>query len=226
MINLQDCFIRLIRLSFFTLVVLALLNTVGVSAKETGDARPLKCVYFVPSDCQPYPDRAKRLYRVMKYVQDFYRSEMERNGFGPMTAAVEYSGATQEEKQQPPVFTNKMKKGNLKIIKTLSNFESSEPATFVFEIIATAGEKVVYTNVASITFSAPGEQETLVTGIPIGSVVKVKEVYSGARYTGTVVSDEATILAQDEGTASVSFTNSYDNTGPGGHGILNSFTAV
>ncbi len=87
--NLKAYFFRMFRLSFFTLVVLALLNTVDVFAKETGDARPLKCVYFVPSDCQPYPDRAARLYRVMKYVQDFYRSEMERNGFGPMTFGLE-----------------------------------------------------------------------------------------------------------------------------------------
>ena len=37
--------------------------------------------------------------------------------------------------------------------------------------------------------------------------------------------DTATILAPDEGTAEVEFSNTYDGTGTGGHGILNSFTA-
>ena len=51
--------------------------------------RPLKCVYFTPADCQPYPDRAERLDRVMKHVQAFYRREMERNGYGPLTFELE-----------------------------------------------------------------------------------------------------------------------------------------
>ncbi len=161
--------------------------------------------------------------RVMVSVSD--------NGDGTMTARVQYSGETEEESLQPPVYTNEMKKGNLKIIKTLEKFESSEPATFVFDIKAVAGqddegnEIVVYTNVVSMTFTEPDTQSTLVTGIPIGATVTVEEVYSGARYTGTVVKDTATILAPDEGTAEVEFSNTYDGTGTGGHGILNSFTA-
>ena len=55
------------------------------AGEPTGSARPLKCVYFSPSDCEPNPDRAERLYRVMAYVQEFYRAEMERNGFGDST---------------------------------------------------------------------------------------------------------------------------------------------
>ncbi len=56
---------------------------------DPASPRPLICAYFVPSDCEPYPDRAERLYRVMSRVQDFYRQEMERNGFGPLTFALE-----------------------------------------------------------------------------------------------------------------------------------------
>ncbi len=63
--------------------------TSNVPAQETRRPRPLKCAYFVPSDCQPTPDRAERLFRVMKYVQDFYRSEMERNGFGSRSFGLE-----------------------------------------------------------------------------------------------------------------------------------------
>ncbi|MDO5308722.1 MAG: NPCBM/NEW2 domain-containing protein [Planctomycetia bacterium] len=54
-------------------------------AEFSGQTRPLKCVYFSPADCTPNPDRAERLYRVMANVQEFYRAEMERNGFGSMT---------------------------------------------------------------------------------------------------------------------------------------------
>ena len=150
-----------------------------------------------------------------------------------MTAAVKYSGETEEESQKPPVFTNKMKKGNLEITKILSNFESSEPATFVFDITASAGKNsegqdiVVYTNVASLTFTGPDTKSVLLTGIPVGATVTVTEVYSGARYVAEVTEQTAVIQPADSQTpASVSFTNSYDNTGPGGHGILNSFTAV
>ena len=155
------------------------------------------------------------------------------NGDGTMTAAVKYSGETEEESQKPPVFTNKMKKGNLEITKILSNFESSEPATFVFDITASAGKNsegqdiVVYTNVASLTFTGPDTKSVLLTGIPVGATVTVTEVYSGARYVAEVTEQTAVIQPADSQTpASVSFTNSYDNTGPGGHGILNSFTAV
>ncbi len=59
------------------------------SAFGSEHSRPLKCVYFVPADCKPYPDRAERLFRVMTCVQDFYRKEMVRNGFGAMTFGLE-----------------------------------------------------------------------------------------------------------------------------------------
>ena len=71
--------------SLLCLVAVAVVAALVVRAdagEPTGSARPLKCVYFSPSDCEPNPDRAERLYRVMAYVQEFYRAEMERNGFG------------------------------------------------------------------------------------------------------------------------------------------------
>ena len=74
--------------SLLCLVAVAVVAALVVRAdagEPTGSARPLKCVYFSPSDCEPNPDRAERLYRVMAYVQEFYRSEMERNGFGDST---------------------------------------------------------------------------------------------------------------------------------------------
>jgi len=51
---------------------------------------PLRIAYFVPSDMEPIADRSERLGRVMRHVQDFFRNEMERNGYGPMTFALEW----------------------------------------------------------------------------------------------------------------------------------------
>lgn len=76
---------------FLTLaVVLSAVLTAQTNAQEkTEHNRPLKCVYFIPSDCEPIADRAERLFLVMTCVQDFYRQEMERNGFGATTFGLE-----------------------------------------------------------------------------------------------------------------------------------------
>ena len=50
----------------------------------------VKIVYFVPSDCKPLENRHERLGRVMKHIQDFYRSGMEKQGYGPMTFTLEW----------------------------------------------------------------------------------------------------------------------------------------
>ena len=50
---------------------------------------PVRIVYFTPSDSTPLPDAPVRLMKVMKHVQNFYRKEMERAGFGPMTFALD-----------------------------------------------------------------------------------------------------------------------------------------
>ncbi len=83
---------------YFHIFVIAIAATVGGSdvrsqADEPSHVPPLKVVYFVPSDMEPLPDRARRLGRTMRYVQDFYRREMQRNGFGPMTFALEWDAA-------------------------------------------------------------------------------------------------------------------------------------
>lgn len=52
---------------------------------------PLVIVYFSPSDCTPFPDRAQRLGRVMKRVQEFYQKGMEACGYGPKTFDLEWS---------------------------------------------------------------------------------------------------------------------------------------
>jgi len=65
------------------------------AAEEPQGVPPLKIVYFVPSDMTPFDDRQERLGRVMRYVQDFYRKEMKRNGYGEKTFALEWDSSDQ-----------------------------------------------------------------------------------------------------------------------------------
>ncbi len=58
--------------------------------KETADIPPIRVVYFVPADRQPFPDAPERLGRVMLCVREFFRKEMIRNGFGSKTFALEW----------------------------------------------------------------------------------------------------------------------------------------
>ncbi len=51
--------------------------------------RPVKIVYFCPSDCQPMENRLERIDRTMRFVQDFYRQGMRDNGFDDCTFALE-----------------------------------------------------------------------------------------------------------------------------------------
>lgn len=68
-----------------------LLFAISAFAQEPVGVPPLRVVYFTPSDCSPPPQRPERLGRVMKQIQSFFQGEMERNGFGPMTFALEWT---------------------------------------------------------------------------------------------------------------------------------------
>ena len=115
--------------------------------------------------------------------------------------------------------------GELKIVKSIAKYETSEPATFVFQIEAQKDGEPVYSNYASITFDQPGTQSTLLTGVPVGAEVTVTEVYSGARYRGLTDAQSTTIVSLDspDSPATVTFENTYGHNGTGGHGIQNSF---
>lgn len=78
-------------------VILGLQNRCFAEEETSAPAepRPVRIVYFSPSDCTPFADRNERLGRVMKYVQNFYRREMERNGFGPLTFSLEWNSPTE-----------------------------------------------------------------------------------------------------------------------------------
>ncbi|MBP7275608.1 MAG: NPCBM/NEW2 domain-containing protein [Kiritimatiellae bacterium] len=48
----------------------------------------LRVIYFTPADREPYPDHRGRVTRIMKDIQEFYRVQMDRNGWGPRTFAM------------------------------------------------------------------------------------------------------------------------------------------
>lgn len=117
--------------------------------------------------------------------------------------------------------------GDLVIQKSLTTFNQSlGEAVFIFQIEAEK-DGIVYSDVQSIVFDGTGEQSITIEGkIPVGAVVTVTEVYSGASYKGTSASPQpATIVAtDDEDTpASVTFTNEYDDRLNGGTGVVNHF---
>jgi len=119
--------------------------------------------------------------------------------------------------------------GDLEITKELKVFnETVGGATFVFQIEATKvdadteEEKVVYSDVVSMTFKNPGKDRIVIEDIPAGSEVVVTEVYSGASYT--LESDkEVNVTIAAEETAAVSFSNTYDERLNGGYGVVNQF---
>ncbi len=112
---------------------------------------------------------------------------------------------------------------DIEVFKTLTTYEAAEPATFVFDVQATLDGTMIYSNVASLTFTAPGTKSVLLQRIPVGAMVTVREVYSGAHYSlQSAATQTATIVAGT--TARVDFVNEYNGSATGGHGITNNFT--
>lgn len=119
--------------------------------------------------------------------------------------------------QQDPRF------GSLEIVKKLITYNVDVPAVFVFQIEGVLDGKNVYSNVATLEFTEPGQKKALIENIPVGAEVTVTEVYSGASYKITSADvQNATIDAAD--VASVEFTNDHTPTPHGGGGVNNHFT--
>ncbi len=120
--------------------------------------------------------------------------------------------------------------GDLKIVKALSNYIGTDPATFVYNVKATTGEgekqKTVFSDVVAIHY--PIETEvTIERQIPVGAKVTVEEVYEGSRYEAVgVITQNTEILSPRDGNApaSVTFENKHNNTDTGGYGVVNNFT--
>lgn len=115
--------------------------------------------------------------------------------------------------------------GKLEIQKTLTSYNTSlKDVTFVFQIEAKdeAGN-VIYSNVASTTHNAAGTKSAIVEEVPIGVELTVTEVYSGASYTVSGVSEQKVTVLSVEEMGKVEFSNIYDDKLIPGYGVVNNF---
>lgn len=119
--------------------------------------------------------------------------------------------------------------GSLRITKTVES-STGEPATCTFKVESTSESPVEYSNVSSITFAESGTFETLVTGIPAGTIVSVTETYPGAGYKYVSGDTSAKTIVADvlveEGTETIpsaAFENEPDGNPNEGWGIENKF---
>ena len=140
--------------------------------------------------------------------------------------------------------TEKPFKGKLKITKEVEVLEDRldnttthviTPMTAAFRITGWKSEQdmkdnkpSVYSNVASIRI--PNGTPVILDNIPVGTYVKVEEMYTGAGYKLTspgVVYKEITKPQQpdDSDIVTFSFVDTYDDKITKGYGIMNTFTA-
>lgn len=125
--------------------------------------------------------------------------------------------------------------GSLQIVKKLSEYENSGPATFVFEVVARWEDHIhgdgamrEWRDVVSIDFTQAESKFRLIEKLPVGATVTVTEIYSGSAYQpeeedgGNPFVQTAVIERADQ-LFEVSFTNSYNERHTGGHGITNHF---
>lgn len=118
--------------------------------------------------------------------------------------------------------------GSLRIVKTLSEYETEagiakpEPATFVFEVVATLEGEQVFHTYESISFTAGGTESVTIDHIPATADVTVTEVYSGSSYTATVSPQGPVTITADD-VVDAPFTNVYNENRKKGYGIKNQF---
>ena len=129
-------------------------------------------------------------------------------------------------------YQREIRVGDLQITKDLEDYRKratddkvvEDPATFVFEVTAYKDKtdaEVVYHDMVSIVFDVYGSKSVLVKDLPVGSYVKVSEVYHG-NYSKE--QDKfAIVKARDEELASVTFQNTYNDGEPGGGSVTNRF---
>ena len=117
--------------------------------------------------------------------------------------------------------------GAIRIDKTLTGHTGDEEVVCVFQVDAyyPTDNDLYSSEVYSVTFDGSGSNKSLsIEGLPIGALVRVKEVYSGANYTSSVpASGSLDVRVSGDDTVSVAFTNTRDNDRSGG-GVTNHFT--
>ncbi|MCF7847486.1 MAG: NPCBM/NEW2 domain-containing protein [Kiritimatiellales bacterium] len=73
------------------MLVLPLLVSLSTIAAER---EKLHIFYITTRDRDPQPEYRERIHRIMEDVQDFYRTEMKRNGYGPKTFQLDRDGSS------------------------------------------------------------------------------------------------------------------------------------
>lgn len=115
-------------------------------------------------------------------------------------------------------------RGKIKITKTLSGYIGPDKAQFVFEISGTGPDgKSLPSKIVSLQFAGNGTKETVEIEFPVGSTLKVEEVYNGSRYRLTSPQTVDGLVITAEEVAEAKFTNTHDDTNTGGYGIVNNY---
>lgn len=123
--------------------------------------------------------------------------------------------------------------GDLRIEKILDSYDtSSKKVTFVFNITAEKNGKRVFADVEELTFSSAGNDVVEIIGkIPVGSEIKVTEVYSGSAYKLVTDKSEDGVIKimpipekpEDSSEVTYKFQNTYSGDTRQGHGLKNHF---
>ena len=115
-------------------------------------------------------------------------------------------------------------RGKIKITKTLNGYVGPDKAQFVFEISGTGPDnKSLPSKIVSLQFAGNGTKETVEIEFPVGSTLKVEEVYNGSRYALTTAQTVDGLVITAEEVAEAKFTNTHDDTNTGGYGIVNNY---
>ncbi len=115
-------------------------------------------------------------------------------------------------------------RGKIKITKTLNGYVGPDKAQFVFEISGTGPDgKSLPSKIVSLQFAGNGTKETVEIEFPVGSTLKVEEVYNGSRYRLTSPQTVDGLVITAEEVAEAKFTNTHDDTNTGGYGIVNNY---
>ncbi len=105
--------------------------------------------------------------------------------------------------------------GKVQLKKTLDSYnETLGGAMFVFDVKATLENEVIFNDVFTTDFKAPGTQTIDIGNFPVGTEITVEEVYSGSSYqlSGSNNTQKLTIQLNTEGTGVVDVLAEYINT--------------
>ena len=118
--------------------------------------------------------------------------------------------------------------GSLKLVKHLVSYQTFEgktdPATFIFDIEGEKDGESVYSDIVTMRFTESGDQSVVIEDLPVGTVVKISEVYAcGKKYKPEEKLVEVTIKGGEESIQTAEFTNHFNGPTPGGGSVLNHF---